>query len=178
MNGWIQGGSGFYEYVADGSGGHYLQFIRRRYRSDGPRQLLDNTCLTQGMKYYFDAKIKLEYSDGTPFECDNLQQMRSDDFCVDLIFEMRSATGKKWLRFLNGDPAKWSGSKFNTFSFSFEANEMMTAADEVYFTISGVHEDVRILLDDVSIIPQNQRSRTCAQIVNGDAEVSLKNLQI
>jgi len=125
------------------------------------------------MRYDFEAKINLRRNDGTAFECDNLEQSRTDDFCVDIIFELIKDGEKQWERYLNDDPAVWSSNSFNNFRFTFTAREAMLAADEIYMIISGTHEDVDIYFDNVSITPQGEQRALCAEIVNGDAEVRL-----
>jgi len=167
-DGWVAGGSGFYEYIKDGSGGHYFQYSHRTVDSDGPRQYLSLNCLVEGMAYDFKAKVKLLDEDGYPFVCDSARQLRTDDYCVDVVIDMDFPTSKSRLRFLNENPGSWTATEFNDFYFKFIPTEEMLSADKLSFRIAGPHPSVTILFDDVSLIPSMQSQ--CGNIINGDAE--------
>ena len=172
LDGWIAGGSGYYDFIKDQKGGHYLQYSKRKSRNDGPRQKLDVGCLDENVTYDFSAKILLTDLDGEAFSCNNFMQQRTDTSCVDLTFELRSGTKKTFIRKRNEDPAIWSSFEFNDFRISFKVTEDMKNADIVYFTIAGSVEETMILIDNVSLNARFEKDAACAYIINGDAEVS------
>ena len=135
----------------------------------GPKHGLAVHCFTGGMRYTFQAKVKLiDEETGEPFLCDKQKQWIHDDACPLLTFQLTLADGsKQWLYFNSETKEDWKADRWNFFQSNFNINERLANATEGYFYLERVKAGVSIIVDEVSI------NRDCSVLIpNHNAEVS------
>ena len=148
---------------------HSIMHTGRRSFMMGPKHDLAVDCFTGGMRYTFQAKVKLiDDETGQPFLCDKKKMWIDDDACPLLTFQLTLPDGsKEWLYFNSETKEAWKADKWNFFRFNFVINERLANATEGYFYMERVKAGVSILIDEVSI------DRDCSVLIpNQDAEVS------
>ena len=148
---------------------HSIKHTGRRSFIMGPKHELAVNCLTGGMKYNFEAKIKLIDSEtGDGFECDKTKKWIDDLSCPLLTFQLDMKDGTKTWYYL-GDETKgfWKKDNFNFFQASFVIDERIADAESGFFYVERVRAGVDIVIDEVAL------SRDCSVLIpNWNAEVS------
>lgn len=134
----------------------------------GPQHDLAVECLTGGMKYNFEAKIKLiDDETNEPFACDKTRQWIDDLACPLLTFQIMLPDGsEKWLYYNDMTKGKWQADRWNFFQATFFINEELADAESGTFYIERVRAGASIVIDEVVI------SRDCSVLItNWDAEI-------
>ena len=154
---------------------HSIKHTGRRSFIMGPKHELAVNCLTGGMKYSFEAKIKLIDSEtGEGFECDKTKRWIDDLSCPLLSLQLNMKDGTKtWFYMSDETKGFWKKDSFNFFQASVVIDERIADADSGFFYVERVRAGVDILIDEVVL------SRDCSVLIsNWNAEVSKNVINI
>ena len=173
---WKIFGRGYLDIIEGGADGTSYAFINtdRQTYSEGIKQELVVSCLTEGVRLEVNAYMKLSIN-GAPFTCDKTKRYGHPMVCplMSIKFVVPTApTGHRWLHITNQNPFDWVGDEFNLYRGEFVITSEMTTSTEAYLYIYGPRGDVDITMDQVSIVEYKPPQTECTQLIrDGDAEV-------
>ena len=133
----------------------------------GPKHALKTQCFMEGLRYTFDAKMKLLDENDELFECDKTHTWVDGEACPLLTFQLEDSSGQKsWNYYGNDVPDPWDKNIWNPFHTYFIVTSEIATASNAYFYIERPRAGLSLILDQVVI------SRDCTTLISSsDAEV-------
>merc|ERR1712127_1012328 len=147
---------------------HSIRHTGRRSFLMGPKHDLAIECFSPGMRYNFEAKLKIiDDETGEDVNCDKSKEWIDDDACPQLTFQLEK-DGKKSYQYYNSKTkGKWQNGQWNFFLVPFDILKDMYQAEKGFFYFERARAGVSIVVDEVSI------TRDCLVLIsNWDAEIA------
>lgn len=153
--------SGSLEVAPGGPPDHSYTFRHknRLHINSGPGQVLDVSCLVQGLQYKISAIVKVEDQRTGVYACDKYAEWTDPDFCP--LFTVHTTTpveGQKPVvrRFnMGNDYPKhlvYFEGDFNHYEAIFTVDERLANATEAYLYLRGPRADAYLYWDDVELV--------------------------
>ena len=165
--GWEAEGNGYIMLASgDAFGSSYaLESNGRRLYSDGLKQKLDMQCfLIAGKVITLSADVKLMQNDG-PVTCQLPGSSPNWDDCPHFAIEAVLLGGRKRIIKLNANGAYDDNGVFKMRS-EFRITEVFQWVKDVYVQVIGVHNSIKMLVDNVSVQAVVSNADACKELVS------------
>lgn len=153
LMGWQSNDGGFITIRDGGSMGSAHSFVHSHRTGHwmGPRQDIDVGCLVEGKIYEFNAHIKLELEDGTPFACDKSAAWKTELTCPLVTIKCNIGTTIKSYYANNLFGVDWLENEFNIYRGEMEVKPEMATAESCYWYIQGPSAGKNIVFDNINL---------------------------
>ena len=136
--------------------------------SHGPSQTLDHTCFAEGLRYQYNAEMKILNDKGDYMQCQKQAPWGTYGSCPLVIMKLEFEDGGvQWVHLFNSDNSEWKLDELNPYKSEFVVTKGMATAQKISVIITGLRSGMSIIYDSVGIYPQ------CKNLIaDGNAEAS------